>query len=55
MDDAPEGTQDETATEPASETSSWGRPPAWPDPPPQTVEHAVALLATTWSRAGGAA
>ena len=29
--------------------------PTWPSPPPQTVEHAVALLATTWSRARSAA
>ena len=31
------------------------RSPAWPSPPPQTVEHAVALLAATWTRTRGAA
>lgn len=56
MDDvpAPEGTQDEQATGPAPDESR-GHPPAWPSPPPRTIEHAVALLAATWTRARGAA
>lgn len=56
MDDVPtpEGTQDETATARASDEVR-ARPPDWPSPPPRTIEHAVALLAATWTRARGAA
>lgn len=56
MDDtpAPEGTQDEPTTARAPDAAR-GRSPAWPSPPPRTIEHAVALLAATWTRERGAA
>ncbi len=60
MDDVPAP----EAAQPATELRTPGRPEdpgasvgalAWPSPPPETVEHAVALLAATWTRARGAA
>ncbi len=50
MDDAPAQGHEPPADEPQP-----GRPLAWPSPPPQTVEHAVALLASAWTRTRGAA
>lgn len=65
MDDvpAPEATQPTAArattrrptTERPGDAAGPDRTLAWPSPPPQTVEHAVALLAATWTRAEGAA
>lgn len=46
---------EEAPREVAPSAPATGTAPAWPSPPPRTVEHAVALLATTWTRARGAA
>ena len=56
MDDAPAPeTTHEAPADARPERRTEDRSAAWPSPPPQTVEHAVALLASTWTRGTGAA